>query len=171
MISSKTYIAFTKFGIVGGFSFLVDMSVYYGTSVFFPSYMAKAMGIMVATGVNYKLNSLWTWGVKKGENAPVQGQSVLRNYLLLYAMSGSLNVLTNELMLKVLPDWILQLNIVFPHGYAIAQNAQSALLDSSELFSVKIDKFFAVLVATVVGMMVNFVGQKLWVFGKSKSQG
>jgi len=27
------------------------------------------------------------------------------------------------------------------------------------------------LVATAVGMMVNFLGQKLWVFGKSKSEG
>jgi putative flippase GtrA len=39
------------------------------------------------------------------------------------------------------------------------------------LFAVKIDKLFAVLVATAVGMMVNFLGQKLWVFGKSKSEG
>lgn len=170
MISSKTYIAFTKFGIVGGLSFLVDLSVYYATGVFLPSYLAKALGIVVATGVNYKLNSLWTWGVKKGENVGDKKQSVLRNYLLLYAMSGSLNVLTNELMLTLLPDWILQLNVVFP-SHATGEALKNTLLDSKELFSVKVDKLFAVLVATIVGMMVNFVGQKLWVFGKSKSQG
>jgi putative flippase GtrA len=36
-----------------------------------------------------------------------------------------------------------------------------------QLFAVKIDKLFAVLTATVVGMGINFLGQKLWVFGKS----
>lgn len=166
MISSKTYIAFTKFGIVGGLSFLVDLSVYYGTDVFLPSYVAKALGIIVATGVNYKLNSLWTWGVKKGTATNVKQPSVLRNYLILYAISGSLNVLTNELLLSVLPNWILQLNVVFPNDLI-----QNIAPNSKQLFAVKIDKLFAVLTATVVGMIVNFMGQKLWVFGKSKSEG
>ena len=121
------------------------MTVYYGSDIFLPSYIAKALGILVATAVNYKLNSLWTWGMKKGDAVTDGNQRVLRNYLLLYAMSGSLNVVTNEIMLSTLPDWIL--------------------------FAVKIDKLFAVLVATAVGMMVNFLGQKLWVFGKSKSEG
>jgi putative flippase GtrA len=171
VISSKTYIAFTKFGIVGGLSFLVDMTVYYASDVFLPSYIAKALGIVVATGVNYKLNSWWTWGVKKGDIQSSAQPSVLRNYLLLYAMSGSLNVLTNELMLSVLPDWILQLNVVFPKGVSVVEVAQNTLLNTKQFFAVKIDKLFAVLVATVVGMMVNFIGQKLWVFGKSKSEG
>jgi len=170
VISSKTYIALTKFGIVGGLSFLVDMTVYYGIAVFLPTYIAKALGIIVATGVNYKLNSLWTWGMKKGDNPYQKQQSVLRNYLLLYAMSGSVNVLTNELMLFVLPNWVLQLNVVFP-SHTLAAAAKSTLMGTKELISVKIDKLFAVLVATIVGMMVNFLGQKLWVFGKSKSQG
>jgi putative flippase GtrA len=47
----------------------------------------------------------------------------------------------------------------------------NTLTVSKQLFAVKIDKLFAVLTATAVGMMVNFLGQKLWVFGKSKSQG
>ena len=171
MISSKTYIAFTKFGIVGGLSFLVDMSVYYGTDIFLPSYLAKALGIIVATGVNYKLNSLWTWGVKKGADLTEKQPSVLRNYLILYAISGSLNVATNELLLSVLPDWILQLNIVMPNRLVAEQLLNNTLTLSKQLFAVKIDKLFAVLTATAVGMMFNFLGQKLWVFGKSKSQG
>lgn len=171
MISSKTYIAFTKFGIVGGLSFLVDMMVYYAADVFLPSYIAKALGIVIATVVNYKLNSLWTWGVKKGETVTNGKQSVLRNYLLLYAMSGSLNVLTNELMLSTLPDWILQLNVMFPNSEAVTGAMRNTIVGNKQLFAVKIDKLFAVLVATAVGMMVNFLGQKLWVFGKSKSEG
>jgi putative flippase GtrA len=30
--------------------------------------------------------------------------------------------------------------------------------------TLKLDKFLAVIGATVVGMIVNFLGQKLWVF-------
>jgi putative flippase GtrA len=48
---------------------------------------------------------------------------------------------------------------------------KNTFLGSKQLFAVKIDKLFAVLTATVVGMMINFIGQKLWVFGKSKSRG
>lgn len=168
MISSKTYIAFTKFGIVGGLSFFVDTTVYYATDVFLPSYIAKALGIIIATAVNYKLNSIWTWGVKKADAQAVKNESVLRNYLLLYAFSGLLNVLTNELMLSVLPDWILQLNVLFP--YNLDTPPGSYYGGVRQLFAVKIDKVAALLVATLVGMMVNFLGQKLWVFGKSKSE-
>lgn len=171
MISSKTFIAFTKFGIVGGISFLVDMSVYYGSDVFLPSYIAKAIGIVVATGFNYKLNSMWTWGAKKVSDIHEKQPSVLRNYLILYAISGSVNVLTNEILLSVLPDWILQLNVVFPNKLVGDEIIKNTFLGSKQLFAVKIDKLFAVLTATVVGMMINFIGQKLWVFGKSKSRG
>jgi hypothetical protein len=89
----------------------------------------------------------------------------------LYAISGSVNVLTNELLLSVLPDWILQLNVVFPNKLVGDEIIKNTFLGSKQLFAVKIDKLFAVLTATVVGMMINFIGQKLWVFGKSKSRG
>lgn len=165
MISSKTYIAFTKFGIVGGLSFFVDMFVYYGTDVFLPSYFAKALGIVLATIVNFKLNSMWTWGVKKDTNSG-HSNNILKNYLILYAISGSINVATNEWMLSILPDWILQLNLINP-----VSNLSEIKALTRQLFAVKIDKLFAVLLATMVGMMINFLGQKLWVFGKSKSRG
>ena len=169
MISSKTFIAFTKFGIVGGISFLVDLSVYYGTDVFLPSYIAKAIGIIVATRSNYEFLSMWKKKKKKGSDIYEKQPSVLRNYLILYAISGSLNVLTNELLLSVLPDWILQLNVVFPNKLGDDEMINNTLLGAKQLFAVKIDKLFAVLTATMVGMMINFIGQKLWVFGKSKS--
>ena len=83
MISSKTFIAFTKFGIVGGISFFVDMSVYYGMSQFMPTYFAKAAGIMVATLVNYKLNKYWTWESKKAAGGYKARNETLKKYLML----------------------------------------------------------------------------------------
>jgi len=74
-------------------------------------------------------------------------------YVMLYALSGTMNVLSNEFFLVVLPSAELVLHLDYPRE-----------LLSKPIFAVKIDKFFAVIFATIVGMVVNFIGQKLWVF-------
>lgn len=147
MISSKTYIALTKFGIVGGLSFFLDLSIYYTLSQFLPTYIAKSTAIVLATVLNYQLNKAWTWGQKDRDNKR------LVKYVMLYALSGTMNVLSNEFFLIALPNAELVLHLDYP----------SELL-SKPIFAVKIDKFFAVIFATIVGMVVNFIGQKLWVF-------
>ena len=83
---------------------------------------------------------------------------------MLYALSGGINVGTNEFMLALLPNWELQLNLILPQVGDILDNHNGGI---EQLFAVKIDKLFAVLTATVVGMGINFLGQKLWVFGGS----
>lgn len=153
MISSKTYIAVTKFGIVGGLSFFFDLSIYYTLSQFLPTYVSKSVAIVLATIISYQLNKAWTWK-QKGRN-----NQMLAKYVLLYALSGTMNVLSNELFLMVLPNAELVLNIDYP----------KQALDIS-IFAVKIDKFFAVIFATVVGTIVNFIGQKLWVFKEKQAK-
>ncbi len=146
MITSKTYIALTKFGIVGGLSFVIDISVYYFLSQFLPTSIAKSIGILVATYVNYQLNKYWTWGQKGND----KGRLV--KYLALYAISGITNVGTNELLLHYLPNAEFSMNLIFPSN------------DVKHLLSFKVDKIAAVLGATLMGMVINFLGQKLWVF-------
>lgn len=162
MISSKTYIAFTKFIIVGGLCFLLDLGVYYGTFTFIKSYIAKALGIVIATFVNYKLNKYWTWELKKQPKQSNSGNP-LKNYLLLYAISGCVNVLTNEFLLNVLPNWELELNMLVPDATELGIS-----FNTTKLFAMKSNKLLAVLCATALGMIINFLGQKLWVFGKRK---
>ena len=147
MISSKTYIALTKFGIVGGLSFFLDLSIYYTLSQFVPTYIAKSTAIVLATILNYQLNKAWTWGQKDRDNKR------LAKYVMLYAVSGIMNVISNEIFLVALPNAELILNLDYP---------KESL--NMPIFAVKIDKFFAVIFATIVGMVVNFIGQKLWVF-------
>ena len=147
MISSKTYIALTKFGIVGGLSFFLDLSIYYTLSQFVPTYIAKSTAIVLATILNYQLNKAWTWGQKDRDNKR------LAKYVMLYAVSGIMNVISNEIFLIALPNAELILNLDYP---------KESL--NMPIFAVKIDKFFAVIFATIVGMVVNFIGQKLWVF-------
>jgi putative flippase GtrA len=72
---------------------------------------------------------------------------------MLYAISGTMNVLSNEVFLLVLPNAELVLHLDYPKE-----------MMNFPIFAVKIDKFFAVIFATMVGMVVNFLGQKLWVF-------
>jgi Mn2+/Fe2+ NRAMP family transporter len=72
--------------------------------------------------------------------------------LALYAVSGITNVGTNELLLHYIPNAELSLNLIFPS------------LDVKHLLSFKVDKIAAVLGATIMGMVINFLGQKLWVF-------
>lgn len=153
MISSKTYIALTKFGIVGGLSFLIDISVYYLLSQFLPTAVAKSLGILVATYVNYQLNKHWTWGQKDSNKGR------LAKYLLLYLVSGLTNVATNEFLLYSLPDAELAANLVVPNTNNILKH----------IFSVKVDKIAAVLGATIMGMIINFLGQKLWVFTEKEN--
>ena len=147
MISSKTYIALTKFAIVGGLSFFIDLSVYYLLSQTMDTVIAKSLGIVLATWVNYQLNKRWTWGQKN------KNKDRFARYIALYTFSGILNVLSNEIFLSHIPIADLTLNLNYP-----SQNL------NTDIFAVKINKFFAVIFATAIGMMINFIGQKIWVF-------
>lgn len=142
----------TKFGIVGGISFFIDFTVYYLASQFIPTYIAKSLGIVIATFVNYQFNKHWTWGQKD------KNQQRFAKYMFLYLVSGLTNVAANELFLHILPQWELVLNI-----------KQSVNSIAENLFSVKINKFIAVISATLIGMMINFLGQKLWVFTEKEN--
>lgn len=149
MISRDTYIELTKFGIVGGICFGLDLSIYYGLTEMAgtPTFLAKSISVLAATTVNYYLNKTWTWGQSNRDHRR------FARYMALYTISGLLNVVSNEVFLKLLPEREFQMFIMDP--LAAVQKP---------FLTLKLDKFLAVIGATVVGMIVNFVGQKLWVF-------
>lgn len=153
MISRDTYIELTKFGIVGSICFGFDLGLYYFLTEFFaaPTFVGKSISVASATFLNYYLNRSWTWGH--------DDHSRFAKYLALYAISGLLNVASNEIFLKVLPKQLLNANIT---------NLDTNMVRT--LATIKLDKFIAVLGATVIGMVVNFIGQKLWVFKSSETQ-
>lgn len=177
MISSKTYIALTKFAFVGGLSFLVDLSCYYGLTGFagWETTLSRVIAIAVATLVNYKLNKSWTWGNTEKSNYSFSAKSIISGfslsnvrtkYAILYSFSAGVNVMVNRILLKQLPDnyWkIVSVKTADINGVNALQH---------QLIAIKSDKLIAVLVATVLGMIINFIGQKLWVFANSdKGQG
>lgn len=154
MISRDTYIELTKFGIVGGLCFGLDLGLYYLLTEAFatPTFVGKSVSVVLATMLNYYLNKTWTWGKSDRNNRR------FAKYMLLYATSGLLNVLSNELFLRTLPVQEFQMFIADP-----VVNIKEPFL------TFKLNKFIAVVGATLVGMMVNFTGQKLWVFSEGKS--
>ena len=154
MISRDTYIELTKFAIVGAICFGLDLSLYYGLTVMLglPTFVAKALSVISATMFNYYLNKTWTWG--QSNHDPRR----FAKYVLLYSISGLLNVLSNEAFLKWLPDNEFQMLII---------HAEQAV--QQPFFTIKIDKILAVLGATMVGLLVNFIGQKTWVFKELKN--
>lgn len=102
--------------------------------------------------MNYYLNKTWTWGQSNRDSKR------FAKYLALYIVSGSLNVASNEVFLNIIPDREFQMFILDPMA-----SVQKPFL------ALKIDKFLAVIGATIVGMIVNFIGQKLWVFREEES--
>ncbi|MCC7297701.1 MAG: GtrA family protein [Bacteroidia bacterium] len=149
MISRDTYIELTKFGIVGSLCFGLDLVLYYTLTEYFgaPTYLGKSISVISATFLNYYLNKTWTWGQSNRDSKR------FAKYLALYVVSGLLNVVSNEIFFNIFPKNEFQMLIIDPQ----------ALLQKPFL-TIKLNKLFAVIGATVVGMVVNYIGQKLWVF-------
>lgn len=110
-------------------------------------WVAKTFSVISATFLNYYLNKTWTWGHSNRDNKR------FAKYLVLYALSGFLNVVSNEVFRAILPDNEFQMFIM---------NKAKAM--QAPFLTIKLDKLLAVLGATCVGLIINFLGQKLWVF-------
>ncbi|MFY7758306.1 MAG: hypothetical protein ACOVP9_07885, partial [Flavobacterium stagni] len=87
--------------------------------------------------------------------------SVRMKFVMLYSLSAFVNIGVNYFVLQKLPDnyWKFVSVKYLKNG--------TQMIDY-ELFAVKSDKFLAFFCATLVGMVINFIGQKLWVFVKSE---
>jgi putative flippase GtrA len=166
MLSAKTFLAISKFAFVGGVSFLIDFSTYYLLTewVGLDINLSKGLAMILATVFNYKLNKSWTWQNKEKSNFSVSSisfSSVRVKFALLYSVSAFVNIGVNFYMLQRLPDnyWKFVSVKYLENG--------TQMIDY-ELFAFKSDKFLAFFCATLVGMVINFIGQKLWVFVKSE---
>jgi putative flippase GtrA len=146
LISRDTYIQITKFSIVGFICFGIDLGVYYLCSQYWPTWISKAVGFGSGVLTSYNLNKWWTWGEQKHTG------KLFARYITLYAVSGFLNIMSNELFLRWLPN----------REIVVSFRDNMGVID--EFLAFKADKIFAVILATAVSMVVNFLGQKKWVF-------
>lgn len=152
-----------KFVISGVIAVLTDFIVYYGLGAlpfdieysiglgFHLNDLYKALGFLFGTTVTYNLNKFWTWRKTDTDN------SRLGKFAVLYAISFIINIGVNKYALQYMPDNEFML--------MIKRFDETA----KQLFALKIDKLAAFLIATIASTIVNFIGQKTWVF-KSKEE-
>jgi putative flippase GtrA len=136
----------TKFAIAGFTAVFCDLLVYYILSSFLPTDLSKALGFISGTFVTYNINKFWTWRQND------RNTRRLMNFLLLYAVSMVVNVAINSYALGLIPDYEILLQLRF------------TMDDITPLATFKADKFTAFVIATVFSSIVNFLGQKYWVF-------
>lgn len=148
----------TKFIISGILAVFFDFAVYYalsnlignGTDDAFASLqwndVYKGIGFMSGTFVTYNLNKYWTWRTSDRNNKR------LANFAVLYLVSFFVNILVNKWGLHVFNDD--EISVLYTTYEQVSNN----------LIAFKTDKLFAFILATGVSSVVNFVGQKLWVF-------
>lgn len=137
---------------------MTDFVVYYGlglipadktTSIlgnFMLNDLYKAMGFITGTAVTYNLNKFWTW------RQTDKSSKRLGKFIFLYAISFVINIAVNKYSLQFIPD----------NDFVLMMRKYDDGL--KQLFAMKIDKLAAFFFATAASTIVNFVGQKLWVF-------
>ena len=153
----------TKFTISGIIAVFVDFAVYYSLSNMIGNSeeafaggvvwndVYKGLGFIAGTFVTYNLNKFWTWRTNDRNN------SRLLNFGILYLISFVINIVINKYGLHIFGDDEIAL-LFTRHG-----------ADPKVYFPFKTDKLFAFILATAVSSVVNFIGQKIWVF-KSKPE-
>jgi putative flippase GtrA len=161
--TSKQIIKFTISGLV---AVVFDFGVYYGLSNMFNEAVMsssnvllslnwndifKAFGFLSGTLVTYNLNKFWTW------RTPDRNHKRLFNFLILYSISFVLNVLVNKWGLNLLHD--NELVLMF-------RDANDKMY---EFLAFKTDKLFAFVLATTASSILNFIGQKVWIFNRSET--
>lgn len=153
----------TKFTISGIIAVFVDFAIYYGLSNLFGSAsdeafagmqwndVFKGIGFISGTFVTYNLNKFWTWRTSDRNNKR------LMNFFYLYLISFVVNITINKWGLHIFHDD--EISLVFTTHEQVVNT----------LFAFKTDKLFAFVLATGVSSVVNFIGQKIWVFKGASS--
>lgn len=107
-----------RFALVGGFSAVVDLSVYsLGLHLGLSTYVARALSFVVGTTTAYALNRRWAFQVEGGARRA-------GGFALLYGTTFLLILGVNALALVVLPEssWKITLAWAISQGLGTAWN-------------------------------------------------
>jgi len=107
-----------RFVLVGGFSAVVDLSVYtLALHLGAPTYVARAISFVVGTATAYALNRRWAFKVEGGARRAT-------GFALLYGTTFFLILGVNALALLVLPDtwWKVTVAWAISQGLGTAWN-------------------------------------------------
>ena len=107
-----------RFGIVGGFSALVDLGVYtLGLHLGLATYAARALSFAAGTTTAYALNRRWTFAATGGTRRAA-------GFAVLYGTTVVVILATNALALALLPEssWRVTLAWAVSQGLGTAIN-------------------------------------------------
>lgn len=113
-----------RFLVVGSTAVLIDFLVYTVLIAFLPIATSKTVSFLSGTVFAYFANKLWTFEQKERDHVEMV------SFFVLYGTTLLVNVSVNQLVLYILPGYIL----------------------------------WAFLAATGTSTILNFIGQKWWVF-------
>ncbi len=127
-----------SFIIIGILATLVDFGLYMWWHHYLPFSVAKTFSFIIGSGVAYLLNKCFTF---KQDRHSLKS---IKRFVILYGSSMGLNVFTNSLLIHSIrffaPTlWITKANFIL---------------------------IIAFVMATGMSTIVNFMGQKFWVFKK-----
>jgi putative flippase GtrA len=135
--SSKLKQHLLGFILVGLFATGFDFIIYSLLHVYLSYSIAKACSFLSGSCLVYLLNKFFTF------KQPKHSQAEMLRFLILYSLTLCANVLVNSLSLAMLPNWVKPINL---------------LLNPQEII------ILAFIIATGVSTILNFFGQKFWVF-------
>ncbi len=130
----------------------IDFFFYYLTSQYIDVSLAKALGFLSGTFANYHLNKYWTWKARD------KNHKRLLRYSAVYGTSMIVNIVSNNYFLSVISDHELVIQFMSQKGEIIP------------ILAFKFDKILAFLLSVAISVVINFAGQKLWVFKTAEDE-
>jgi putative flippase GtrA len=142
-------------GLVGT---LIDYLFYHWYDQWLPPLFSKGLAFSSATLFVYFMNKFWTF------KQPLHSRREISAFFALYTVSMLVNTSVNSFCLQFLPT--------VHHQLMLASNPTDGVtvLLLSVFSHVRSMKVIAFLMATATSTVINFIGQKFWVFELKKKQ-
>ncbi|MCH5278515.1 MAG: GtrA family protein [Christensenellaceae bacterium] len=147
----KSFIQLIKFALVGASNTIIDFVVSLVlNAIFHWYYVAKVVGYCLGVANSYLLNSRWTFKEERRKDAREIISFIIVNLVVLLISLGLMSLFKN---LMHLDDWWMTTGI--PEWFKKLIDGERACM----------------LVSTCICIIINFVGNKLFVFKASTKAG
>ena len=155
--SKKNLIQFIKFALVGIMNTVIDFGVYTVLVSFTGVHYAIAQAISYTCGLlnSYLFNTLWTFREER--------QRTAREFLLFVAV----NIATLLVSIGIL--YVFR-NFIFPEGNAVTDWMVNGFLGGFITTESKAIEILSKLIAPPITIILNFLGNKIFVFCKGSGK-
>jgi putative flippase GtrA len=143
-------------GLVGT---LIDYGFYHLYDQWLPPLFSKGLAFSSATLFVYWMNKFWTF------KQPLHSKREISAFFALYTASMLVNTGVNSVCLQLIPKWMHQWTMASTSVEGATAGAVLPLLAHPRSI-----KLMAFVLATGTSTIINFIGQKFWVFELKKKQ-